>query len=505
MAFNVSGSFPASLVPAQSQMALNTNYLDFTGAAGGNFAQQYLPELYEAEVERYGNRTIGGFLRMVGAEMPMTSDQVVWSEQNRLHISYKKCEINANGAGTGYDQELVINLAVAQPDIAAGSRSGAIRVGQTILMSDNATGLVIRKALVQGVKGTNSEILEIKFYDNQTNPYGNVAGSIDLFVYGSDFGKGSVGMDGSIEPNFTQYSNSPIILKDNFRINGSDTAQIGWVEVSTEDGQDGYLWYLKSESETRLRFEDQLEMAMVEAEFMDPTDVYASGTSFQFGGAGAAPGGVTGLVKGSEGLFAAIEARGNVYAGFAGAAAPGSGALGDFDEILKNLDKQGAIEENMLFLSRQTALDFDDMIAAMNGSYASTQAASYGLFENDGDMALNFGFSGFRRGSYDFYKTDWKYLNDASTRGLSKEIDGVLIPAGTSTVYDQMLGSNIRRPFLHTRYRASETEDRRMKSWITGSVGGAYTDTLDAMTISFLSERCLVTQAANNFVLFKAA
>jgi hypothetical protein len=246
-------------------------------------------------------------------------------------------------------------------------------------------------------------------------------------------------------------------------------------------------------------------MAMVEAEFMDPTDVYASGTSFQFGGAGAAPGGATGLVKGSEGLFAAIEARGNVYAGFAGAAAPGSGALGDFDEILKNLDKQGAIEENMLFLSRQTALDFDDMIAAMNGSYASTQAASYGLFENDGDMALNFGFSGFRRGSYDFYKTDWKYLNDASTRGLSKEIDGVLIPAGTSTVYDQMLGSNIRRPFLHTRYRASETEDRRMKSWITGSVGGAYTDTLDAMTISFLSERCLVTQAANNFVLFKAA
>ena len=179
--------------------------------------------------------------------------------------------------------------------------------------------------------------------------------------------------------------------------------------------------------------------------------------------------------------------------------------MADFDEILKNLDKQGAIEENMLFLQRQTALDFDDMIAAMNGNYSSTAAASYGLFDNEAEMALNFGFSGFRRGSYDFYKTDWKYLNDASTRGLSKEIDGVLVPAGTSTVYDQMLGSNIRRPFLHTRYRASETEDRRMKSWITGSVGGAYTDTLDAMTVSFLSERCLVTQAANNFVLFKAA
>ena len=104
------------------------------------------------------------------------------------------------------------------------------------------------------------------------------------------------------------------------------------------------------------------------------------------------PGGAAQNIKGTEGLFAAIEARGNVYSGFAGAAAPGSGALGDFDEILKQLDKQGAIEENMLFLSRQTALDFDDMLAATNGGYASTNAASYGLFDNEAEMALNFGF-----------------------------------------------------------------------------------------------------------------
>ena len=199
-------------------------------------------------------------------------------------------------------------------------------------------------------------------------------------------------------------------------------------------------------------------------------------------------GGSTAAPEGSEGLFAAIEARGNIYNDFAGAAAPGSGALGDFDAILKQLDKEGAIEENMLFLNRATALDFDDMIAAQaGGGYSSTASASYGLFDNEEEMALNFGFSGFRRGSYDFYKTDWKYLNDASTRGLTEDIDGVLIPAGTSTVYDQMLGSNIRRPFLHVRYRASEADDRRMKTWIVGSVGGAYTSGLDAMQIHFLS------------------
>ena len=206
----------------------------------------------------------------------------------------------------------------------------------------------------------------------------------------------------------------------------------------------------------------------------------------------------TGL-GGTQGLFAAITARGNVEIGFSGAS-----GIDDFDEILKNLDTQGAIEENMLFLNRSTSLEFDNMLS--NVSYGAQGGTAYGLFENSEEMALNLGFSGFRRGSYDFYKTDWKYLNDASTRGAQtgiSSIEGVLVPAGTSTVYDQILGTNIRRPFLHVRYRASQTEDRRMKSWLTGSAGGAYTSNLDAMEVNFLSERCLVTQAANNFVLFQ--
>ena len=503
MSFATSGSFPASIVPAQVQTALNSNYLNFADGTS-DWAQQYLPELYEAEVERYGNRTLGGFLRMVGAEMPMTSDQVLWSEQNRLHVAYK----TASYASTTTLEVDLTNTGTGTPP--GASANCAIKVNNTILYTDSATGLIVQKALVTTVSQTNNiATITVLPYDSNTIAAGfnslTDAGDINLFVYGSEFEKGSTDtVMSSIQPEFTEYNNSPIIIRDKFQVSGSDAAQIGWVEVATEDGTSGYLWYLKAESETRLRFEDYLEMAMVEGEYMNPAAITASTIPFDFGGVAGAAANTTQDVKGTEGLFAAIEARGNVYSGFAGAAAPGSGALGDFDEILKNLDKQGAIEENMLFLSRATALDFDDMIAAVNGGFASTAAASYGLFDNDGDMALNFGFSGFRRGSYDFYKTDWKYLNDASTRGLSKEIDGVMVPAGTTTVYDQMLGSNIRRPFLHVRYRASETEDRRYKNWITGSVGGAYTDNLDAMTVHFLTERCLVTQAANNFVLFKA-
>ena len=480
-----------SLVPTPTKTALVGNYLDFTGnAAGGdpvnNFAQQYLPELYEAEVERYGNRTLSGFLRMVGAEMPMTSDQVVWSEQNRLHIGYE------NGAG---------DLSVTVTDAANGAITlgadhiNSIRIGATIVVqnkvaSPDADAGKVVKAYVSGVTG--NVVTALPYTEASLNVSFDTSDPVNLFVFGSEFVKGSDRMGGSLEASFTQFNNKPIIIRDNYEVNGSDAAQIGWVEVAAEDGTSGYLWYLKSEGETRLRFQDYLEMAMVEGELN--TNGTTAGTV----------GALLGDNSGTEGLFAAITARGNVYQNYAsGAGAGGAGtrsALGDFDLILANLDKQGAIEENMLFLDRATSLDFDDMLAAQN-SYGAG-GTSYGVFENSEEMALNLGFDGFRRGSYDFYKTDWKYLNDATTRGLVDDVEGVLVPAGTSTVYDQMLGTNIRRPFLHVRYRASEADDRRMKSWITGSVGGAATSSFDSMTVNFLSERCLVTQAANNFVLF---
>ena len=472
-----------SLQPMPTKSASPYNYLSFTDG-DNDFAQQYLPELYEAEVERYGNRTLSGFLRMVGAEMPMTSDQVVWSEQNRLHIGYKLALVDTLGSN-------IISLPTNGDD--GEATKNAIRKDNTVVLQATAgTGVgTTITAYVSAVTGLNITVLPYTSASLTAAGFGSDS-VFSLFVYGSEFKKGTLGMDGSLEASFKQFSNKPIIIKDNYEISGSDAAQIGWVEVAAEDGTSGYLWYLKSEGETRLRFQDYLEMAMVEGELN--TNGTTAGTV----------GALLGDNSGTEGLFAAITARGNVYQNYAsGAGAGGAGtrsALGDFDLILANLDKQGAIEENMLFLDRATSLDFDDMLAAQN-SYGAG-GTSYGVFENSEEMALNLGFDGFRRGSYDFYKTDWKYLNDATTRGLVDDVEGVLVPAGTSTVYDQMLGTNIRRPFLHVRYRASEADDRRMKSWITGSVGGAATSSLDSMTVNFLSERCLVTQAANNFVLF---
>ena len=489
------GSF--SLVPTPFKSITQGSYLNFADGSGNDFAQQYLPEIYEAEVERYGNRTISGFLRMVGAEMPMTSDQVIWSEQNRLHLSFEG-GMGGGGATTVSAPAIAAGATVitnvAGENSAGESIQPIIRAGSTIVVY-NTVSLNSVKCFVAAEPESNAPGNNWKF-----NAYPYTAANLDdvrndvdggeikIFVYGSEFGKGTDSMTGSITPSFTQYNNSPVIIKDQYEVSGSDASQIGWVEVTDEAGLSGYLWYLKAEGETRLRFQDYLEMVSVEGEL-------AAAGSAAIGQ--LAGGSANANVKGTQGLFAAIEERGNVYNNFTAAT-----GLADFDKILANLDKQGAIEENMLFLNRATSLDMDDMLAAQN-SYGAG-GTSYGVFENSSEMALNLGFSGFRRGSYDFYKTDWKYLNDASTRGLTGDIEGVLVPAGTTTVYDQMLGTNIRRPFLHARYRASEADDRRMKSWITGSVGGAATSGEDVMKVHFLSERCLVTQAANNFVLFKA-
>jgi len=484
-------------VPAPIQQALASNYIDFNQDMG--WAQQYLPDLMEQEAEVFGNRTISGFLEKVGAEEAMTADQVIWSEQGRLHLSYKG-NMSADDVFT------------CEADIDGNpiTTTHGIRLNDTVLIA-NVNGIF--KAVVTSI---TSAACTVAAYDGGTIAKVTTTKATTILVYGSEFGKGTgyynnaaaatnLETRGSNEPSFKTFSNKPIILKDFYEVSGSDTSRIGWVEVTGEMGQSGYMWYLKAESDTRARFNDYLEMAMIEGVIgSDAAHNYGGGTSATGANDADAFIGSNGDVVGTEGLFAAIEDRGNLTSGITGVNAATD--LAEFDAILAEFDKQGAIEEYMMFINRATSLAIDDMLASMN-SYGSG-GTSYGVFDNEEDMALNLGFSGFRRCAYDFYKSDFRYLNDLATRGginaanAANAIRGVFIPAGTSTVYDQQLGKNLKRPFLHVRFRASQTDNRKMKTWTTGSVGAA-TSALDAMQIHMLSERCLVVQGANNFMLMK--
>lgn len=452
-----------SLQPSSVKATLQSNYL---GSADFDFLNQYLPDTMEKEFGRYGDRSIGAFLRNMSAEIPSNSDLIKWSEEGRLHTKY----VNVNSddvLGTDTANFTVNDIGITECNF---------RVGQTVFLSANV-GSLSAKGVVTAVSSTT---FTVGIYEAAGSPFAQNA-TVTAFVYGSEFKKGTNGMSGSLEAETEIFEVKPVIIKDKFAISGSDMAQIGWIEVEGDNGT-GYLWYLKSKHETRLRFEDYLEMMMVEHV---PTEV----------GSGAEV--ALGTNSGSQGMLAAIEDRGNVWSG----GVPST--LSDFDTILNRLDKQGAIAENTLFTNRTFSLNIDDMLAAQN-SYG-VGGTSYGLFDNDQQMAINLGFTGFRRGGYDFYKSDWKYLNDATLRGglVGGAVNGVLVPAGSTNVYDQVLGKNTTRPFLHVRYRETANENRKYKTWITGSAGGAQTSDLDAMEVHFLSERALCTLGANNFVIFK--
>jgi len=482
-------------VAAPQKQTLSSNYVDFTSSSTEGWAQQYLPELMEKEAEVFGPRTISGFLNQVGAEEAMTSDRVIWSEQSRLHISLRgTIDLDGNVSSSGAKGKFTVTTDIDGNDADDGFTlaSHGVRNHDICLLS---TPGYVSRVMVVAVDGT---AIGVRAYDEDvlTN-HSETAGAATLLVIGSEYKKGD-NYDGSAtheanEPKFKTFTNKPIIMKDYYEVSGSDAGRIGWIEVSSEGGASGYLWYLKAEADTRARFTDYLEMAMLESE-------PGSNSTNVDGELGLSPEGDAG----TEGLFYAIENRGNVTTGVTGVNAATD--LAEFDAILAEFDKQGAIEENMMFVNRSTSLAIDDMLASMNSHGAG--GTSYGVFDNSEDMALNLGFSGFRRGSYDFYKSDFRYLNDKATRGGinatagSEALRGVIIPAGSSSVYDQTVGAAVRRPFLHVRYRASQTDDRRMKSWVTGSVGAA-TSALDVMQVHMLSERCLVTQGANNFMLMK--
>ena len=432
-----------SLTPSPTKEVTSTNYISTF-----DFSDQYLPDAIEKEFDRYGNQTLKGFLEKMGAEMPSSSDLIKWSEATRLR-----------SIGLGLERSANVFTWTGHP----------LRVNEVILISDGAVEDIAHVTAVDTDEFTAVSI--------NAGGYNIGTTGLNLFSIGSEFAKGTSGMTESLESPVDIYQNSPVIIKDVDIVNGSDAAQIGWIEVDTEEGA-GYLWYLKSRSETRKRFDDALELAMLEAKDVE-------------NGSAAATAGK----KGTQGFFDAAS-EGNVFSGL-------MTSLSDADEIIERLDAQAGVAENMLFVNRKQSLAIDDMLAAQN-SYGAG-GTSYGVF-GDEETTLNLGFTGFRRSEYDFYKTSWKYLNDPTTRGAfsgASKISGVLAPAANTNVYDEVAGENVSQPHLHVKYRAAQGEDRRYKSWMTGSALGVRTNDEDVNKMHMLSERALCTMGRNNFVLFK--
>jgi hypothetical protein len=436
-----------NLTPTATKEITPGSYLN---ASDFDFTNQFLPELYEKEFSRYGNQSLKGFLEKMGQEMAIQSDLIKWSEEGRLRP-----------VGTGITRSSSVLTLTAHP----------FRLNDTVILND---GTLEVKGIVTAITADTFTVAP----STTTGFTGFATTAIKAFTYSNEYKKGTNGRAESLEATPDIFENKPIIIKELDEVNGSDMAQVGWIEVEGEGGN-GYLWYLKSRAQSRQRFDDYIEMGMVE------------GVSFETGSAAANAG-----FTGTEGFFEAV-AQGNVFSGVIS-------TMDDIDEILSRLNKQGAISEYMMFNDFEQDRAIDYLLAAQN-SYG-VGGTSYGAFNNSEDTALNLGFSGFKVAGYEIYKSQWKYLDDPTARGLftgNAAINGVMCPSGTKTVRDEVLGANATLPFLHVKYRKSGTEDRRYKVWTTGSAGGANNSDLDANQMHFLTERALVTCGRNNFVLIK--
>lgn len=438
------------LTPTATKEILSTNYFE---AADFDFTNQYLPELYEKEFARYGNQSIKGFLEKMGQEMPIQSDLIKWSEEGRL----RPVSTGINRSGSVF----------TTPE------DHSFRKNDTVILND---GTLEVKGIVTAVTADTFTVAA-----STTTGFTGFATTGDLisaFTYSNEYRKGTNGREESLEATPDIFENKPIIIKELDEVNGSDMTQVGWIEVEGENGS-GFLWYLKSRAQSRLRFDDYIEMGMIE------------GVSYEAGSAAATAG-----YTGTEGFFEAV-AQGNVFSGVIS-------TMDDIDEILSRLNKQGAISEYIMMNDFEQDRAIDYLLAAQN-SYG-VGGTSYGAFNNSEDMALNLGFTGFKVAGYELYKSQWKYLDDPTARGLfegNQAINAVMCPSGTKTVRDEVLGANATLPFLHVKYRKSASEDRRYKVWQTGSAGGANTSDLDANQLHMLTERALCTMGRNNFVLIK--
>jgi hypothetical protein len=197
----------------------------------------------------------------------------------------------------------------------------------------------------------------------------------------------------------------------------------------------------------------------------------------------------------SEGYFEAVEKRGITVAGSPAA------FTGDFDNIILELDKEGAPNEYAMYLNRAQSLKIDDLVATgpAGGTITAGLASQFGAFNNDRDMAVNLGFKSFTRGGYTFHKHDWRLLNDP-TLGKIGGPTGAMIPM--SQVADANTG--IKSPALEMNYKAAGNYSREMEHWVEGGgVLGHVTSGKDTVKFNYRSECNLVTRAANQHVLFQ--
>ena len=432
----------------------------------GELLEYNKPDNMDLYVKTYGDQGITGFLELTGAKKNAgTSDQIQYWEEGRLHKTFAATLATLAGATLGTS-----TITFAQGD---GPRPNDVllvqETGNTLLVTAATPTSTYTTATVRPMGGATI----------------NQATSTQLAVIGNIAAQGSAQPDDFYQTDITKRTQDFIIARETFHVNGSQATNIGWINTGNGD----YRWYIKGENDTRKRFMDQREMLMLfgQRQYSDASAVDSANND----------------IVGTEGYFSALADRGIVSTALAG------GTLAEVDDIIYELDRQGAPSEYAMYLNRAASLSIDDALAAgtVGGGVTSGLTSQFGAFNNSQEMAVNLGFKSFTRGGYTFHKHDWKLLNDPTLAGSAADIAngafyrGAMIPM--VNVADARTGE--RAPSLQMYFKDAGGYSREMNHWVEGGdVLGFRTNNEDVAKFHYRSECCLVTRAANQHVLLTA-
>lgn len=428
------------------------------------------PDNRDQLVKTYGYQQISGnltgFLSMTGAiRASGTADEVQYWEETRLH-QYATVSPTASAAAAA-------TTFVGQKATGVAS---VLRLNDVVLVGGEDRFIVTAISPTGEVASTATANYTFEALSSAGLTASVSTASVNLPVIGNLFAQGSDQNTGYLESNVIKRTNPYNIIKEVFKVTGSQATNIGWINVGNGD----YRWYVKGEMDTRARFLDKREMMLLLGQ-----QITSSLTTTNIGG----------LPTAGEGYFSAIEDRGIVQDGEIT-------TLAQIDTLIEQLDKQGAAPEYAMYVNTSQALALDDLVASLNGA-AGFADATVGVNAFGGKMgeAAKLGFQSFVRGGYTFHKHSWKLLNDPTLLGMSNaHYLGAMIPM--TTVVDPKTGN--RAAALELNYKDTNGYSREMEHWMTGSILGVNNTNVDSLQFNYRSECALVTRAANQHILITA-
>ena len=439
------------------------------GSLIGDYAK---PDNRDLLINTYGDQGITGFLALTGATRSAgVADEVQYWEEGRLHKKIKGSLVKDGGAGS--DAQITTNLG----DLSNNVGTKQVRVND-VLMNAAGDRLVV-KTVTASTSGAADKYDVVPLDGSAASSLTNSSADEDFIIIGNVYAQGTAQPSEFYQTEVTKRTNPFIITKETYEVNGSQATNIGWINIGNGD----YRWYVKGEMDTRKRFMDQREMMMLFSE--DNGSSLTLGTN-------------QGAIAGSEGYFQAVSRRGITANGSFG---DGAG-FADVDEIIFELDKQGAPHEYAMYVDQKTALDIDDMLASgIATQNTAGLAGQFGAFQNSPDMAVQLGFKSFTRGGYTFHKHGWKLMSNPQLLGAfgnNKPFKGAMVPL--MNVVDAKTG--MKAPALEMNYKEAGGYSRELEHWVEGGgVLGFKTNNVDTAKFHYRSECNLITRAANQHVI----